>query len=236
MNLFETNIRNYWNYYLELEYEFIQTKRFVDFSSKNYATFSIEFLKLFQAICSEIDVVGKYLASIINKNFIRKDCKSIRQWWNVIQDELQINLEPKHYFNPSKSLSNIKTIKVVNNSMNEVYSPWAGFEVEEFKDSRNRTRIHTKEKCSTPKWWSDYNAVKHHRTEQLKPNETNYEKANLKNVCESIAALYLLELAVIELSASRKTDLERFVNESQLFEKKEFASYEDALSILKGAK
>ena len=234
MNLFETNIRNYWNYYLELEHELVQTKRFVDFSSKNNNTFSIEYLKLFQAICSEIDVVGKYLASILNKNFIRKDCKTINQWWIEIQDKLYVSLNVGDYYNPSKVHLNIRAIKITNYLMNEVYSPWADFEVESYRDSRARLRIRLKNNCSMPKWWSDYNAIKHHRTEQVKSGETNFEKANLKNVCESIAGLYLLELATIELSASSKIDLECFMNESQLFEKKMFASSEDIIKLLNG--
>ena len=59
-------IKSYWNYYLELEEQLIQTKRFVDFDISNYKTFSIEYLKLLQATCSEIDVVAK----IIAKNLI----------------------------------------------------------------------------------------------------------------------------------------------------------------------
>lgn len=40
-------------------------------------------------------------------------------------------------------------------------------------------------------WWQAYNKVKHFRTE--KTNETyNYELANLKNILNSLAALYLL--------------------------------------------
>lgn len=59
-------IKSYWNYYLELEEQLNQTKRFVDFDISNYKTFSIEYLKLLQATCSEIDVVAK----IIAKNLI----------------------------------------------------------------------------------------------------------------------------------------------------------------------
>ncbi|MCO7227530.1 hypothetical protein [Pleionea sp. CnH1-48] len=45
-----------------------------------------------------------------------------------------------------------------------------------------------KEGCP-PKWWTANNKVKHHRHEAK-----NYEKANLKNVLNSIAALYILNL------------------------------------------
>ena len=60
-------IKSYWNYYLELEDQLIQTKRFVDFDISNYKTFSIEYLKLLQATCSEIDVVAKIIAEEYTK-------------------------------------------------------------------------------------------------------------------------------------------------------------------------
>ncbi len=41
-------------------------------------------------------------------------------------------------------------------------------------------------------WWSDYNKVKHNRTEQAENGRYNYQKANLKNVLDSMAALYVL--------------------------------------------
>ena len=50
-------VKSYWNYYLELEEQFISTKKFVEFDVSNSTTYSVEYLKLFQAVCSEIDVV-----------------------------------------------------------------------------------------------------------------------------------------------------------------------------------
>ncbi|MBP1545369.1 MAG: hypothetical protein J6A37_02050 [Oscillospiraceae bacterium] len=41
-------------------------------------------------------------------------------------------------------------------------------------------------------WWKDYNKVKHSRIEKNDNNMYNYERANLKNVLYSLAALYLL--------------------------------------------
>ncbi len=63
-------IKSYWNYYLELEDQLIQTKRFVDFDISNYKTFSIEYLKLLQATCSEIDVVAKIIAEKLDPTFL----------------------------------------------------------------------------------------------------------------------------------------------------------------------
>ena len=41
-------------------------------------------------------------------------------------------------------------------------------------------------------WWSDYNKIKHNRTEIDSNGRYNYQKANLKNVLHAIASLYIL--------------------------------------------
>ncbi len=55
-------IKNYWNFYLRLEDDFFATLKYVEFDKKNYNTFSLEYLKLYLSVCSEIDVVGKVFA------------------------------------------------------------------------------------------------------------------------------------------------------------------------------
>ena len=56
-------IKSYWEYFLELEEQLIETKRYVAFDKANAKTYSIEYLKLYQAVCSEIDVVAKEISS-----------------------------------------------------------------------------------------------------------------------------------------------------------------------------
>ena len=69
MNDLKLFIKSYWEYFLELEEQFLETKRFVAFDKANAKAYSIEYLKLYQAICSEIDVVGKEIAVAINPQF-----------------------------------------------------------------------------------------------------------------------------------------------------------------------
>ena len=78
-------VKSYWNYYLELEEQLLQTKRFVDFDTSNYKTFSIEYLKLLQAACSEIDVVAKIMAEKFDSNFVKLNNKNIQKWGFVLQ-------------------------------------------------------------------------------------------------------------------------------------------------------
>jgi hypothetical protein len=43
--------------------------------------------------------------------------------------------------------------------------------------------------ANPPTWWNDYNAVKHKR-------DKNYQKANMENVLDALAALYVIVCAV----------------------------------------
>lgn len=227
MKSFDAAIRNYWEYYLELESEFFETKRYVQFDERNNTTFSVEFLKLFQAVCSEIDVVGKHIASIIDPNFNTKKCKNIYQWWIEIQDTLFINTNVRDFFIDNKNKKQLKDISIMNYVVDKEYCPWANFAVERYIDAKGSNRIRTIQGTKIPSWWSEYNDVKHHRAETTKEGVYNFLKANLHNVLNSIAALYLLELAVLELSANDSDDCEHFKNESKLFKKDGLASRND---------
>lgn len=56
-------LNQYWRYYESLEEDFIKTIRYVSLEEENFNTYSIEYSRLLQAICSEIDVVLKELSS-----------------------------------------------------------------------------------------------------------------------------------------------------------------------------
>ena len=59
---FSKFVDSYWNYYLELEGRMEETRRYVEYDNCNHNTFSSNYLMLYQAVCSEIDVVGKEAA------------------------------------------------------------------------------------------------------------------------------------------------------------------------------
>ena len=61
-----TFIRQYWNFFETLEDDFIETERYVSLDEDNFDTFSIEYNRLYQSVCSEIDVVAKYLCGVGN--------------------------------------------------------------------------------------------------------------------------------------------------------------------------
>lgn len=63
-------------------------------------------------------------------------------------------------------------------------------------------------------WWTDYNKIKHDRAGKDENGFYNYQKATLKNVLYSIAALYILILKI-----SEELGIENLPFESQLFNK-----------------
>ena len=53
----------YWRYYLSLEAQVVELERFIEFDLLvNGNTYSARLLELYQAICSEVDAIGKILA------------------------------------------------------------------------------------------------------------------------------------------------------------------------------
>lgn len=56
----------YWHHFLALESDFAATSRFVEFSTQNFTTFSIEYAKLLLAIGSEVDVLCKIICEKID--------------------------------------------------------------------------------------------------------------------------------------------------------------------------
>lgn len=169
-------IRSYWNYFIDLEEQLISTKRYVDFDKTNDNTFSIEYLKLLQATCSEIDVVAKIIAEYYDSSFAVAENKSIQKWGFVLQ-------------NTFKDLNNLSV--QFNNDYDIV--PWNNWQYEKYIDKKQKTRYKLKGDCKTPYWWTAYNKVKHERTSNYGSGQTNYMRANLHNLVSAMAALFLLE-------------------------------------------
>lgn len=218
---FEIAIKIYWQYFKEIENEIIETRRYVDFSSDNYGTFSVEYLKLYQAICSEIDVIGKTIANEIDENFKPEEKQnSIYKWWYIIQNGIKYpNWDDK------KLCWNYVELK---NAMvdfdNEKIIPWENFATEIRQDKKGANRTELVKGMKVPVWWSEYNKVKHHRTGRVKDasipykHRMNYSMANLGNVIKSFAGLYVLELSYLH-AVGTKNDVEAFADHSVLFDK-----------------
>ncbi len=70
----------YWDYYLVLERDLMETFRYVDFSEANMKTNSIEFASIILATCAEIDMVFKQVCMLLG---VRK-CKNIKNYREAI--------------------------------------------------------------------------------------------------------------------------------------------------------
>lgn len=174
---------NYWKYYRQLEDELLETRRYVDFSNGNLSTYSIEFLKLYQAVCSEIDVVGKYMALNVKEQF---DCKNsnIQKWWYVIRDKYYITDGPESGMNNNKEEQTYHLYDYSCGKFCEIeLHPWKNYLIVQYKNSRGDIRYKLSNESTTPEWWKNYNTVKHNRISIIKDyTEVNYRKANLENV------------------------------------------------------
>lgn len=188
----EKFIKKYWNYYLRIEEEFYNTRNFVEFSEDNFGTYSIEYLKLYLSVCSEIDVVGKYIAKSFNNS---SKPNNIMEWWKEIIEKLKF--ENKYLYNVEISFIDIKTI-----------IPWENFN---YPNNPN---------ANSPAWWRTYNDVKHNRTEIDKDTHKEFfTQANLQNVISAFAGLYVLEKSYIK-SIATEEEL-KLIQKSKLFEKEE---------------
>lgn len=231
---FVSFLKNYWRYYRELENEFLSISRYVEFTEDNFSTYSVEFLKLYQAVCSEIDVIGKMMASQVNPSFNPKDKQNnIYKWWYEIQDTFTYTEE---YYDAIKTDSSIerKKLQEVECCFIDTYkiSPWKNFRTETFIAKNNSHRYRLIGSSSIPFWWSDYNNVKHNRTSAIDDNNTriNYSNANLKNVSYAFTALYILEISLME-AVGTQNDLEAFADFSKLFVKKARMTTEEIDSL-----
>ena len=179
---FKTFQRGYWDFYIELEERMSGSKKYVAFDADNLNAFSSNYLMLFQSVCSEIDVVGKEIATYFNPVFEKeKGTKPINRWWFEIQDCLH-NLNREIVFSGSIHIT-----------------PWEGFRVVRVESTRfvnekeiNVVNFNLEKDNHTPEWWTAYNKVKHKRLKE-EDGGINYKKANLRNLVNAFAALYMLE-------------------------------------------
>lgn len=163
-------VDTYWKYYISLENDFKATEKYVALDEVNAKTFSVEYLKLFQIICAEIDVLAKVFCGRLDPSF-NKD--TFPHYCKLLTNKFQ----------------NFASENVRVNPLNIVIKPWQNWTYNDVIDNNGKLIRVT---GSGPKWWSEHNNVKHSRT--LKSNnELNYKKCNQKNVLYSLAALFQLE-------------------------------------------
>jgi len=221
---FDWALKTYWDYYIELEDELLRTRRYVAFSESNFNTYSIEFLKLYEAACSEVDVLLKVLAKRKDGSFDSGSSTSIHKCWYVVQDFYSYSHELRRtdvngypFFTSSLNDATVRAAETI------VLRPWENYSVEQYKDKRGNVRHRLKNGMNTPRWWSDYNKVKHSRVAPLgSDQDDNFHRAKLGNVLYAFAGLYILEKALLRTIGS-ENDHESFIDNSVLFTERDRA-------------
>lgn len=214
-------IKTYWNYYRELENELFACKKYVEFSFDNRNVYSIEFLKLYLSVCSEIDVVGKRLAQLANSSFKPDDkTNNILKWWYEVE---------KHYKLDNSILEDVQCSFIDTITV----KPWNNFQVISKLNKKGASYLALDQGKKIPEWWSLYNKVKHNRTLAIpKGHKTYYTKATLWNLIYSFAALYILEKVLMD-SQGTAVDIQSLYDISILFEKKTIVTERDIDEMFK---
>ena len=173
----EDKIRNdflqrYWSYYIMLEKNFIEMEQYLAIDELNFNAFSNEYIKQYQIICSEIDVIAKSYCKEIDNNFKGST----------------INTYCKCIIDKEKDFSNRK-VKLVNKGIE--ITPWENWTYNiEIQDNGKPKIVY-----NNPDWWTKYNEIKHNRTAiDSQTGYPYYKLANQKNVLYSLAALFQLEM------------------------------------------
>lgn len=174
----------YWKYYLNLENDFLATEKYVAIEASNKNAFSIEYMKILQMVCSEVDVVTKSFCKEIDASFkedkINHYCKKITtKYVDFPKDSVRFLL------------------------CNIDLKPWDGwtFVDKVTKDGKNIVT------SQNPSWWRNHNQIKHSRT-SFDGGKQNYKKANQNNVINALAALFQVEMYFYNLLADNE-NLER---------------------------
>lgn len=200
MLTFQDLVSQYWKHYLALENRFLETERYVEFDLSNGMVYSMEYMMLFQTICSEIDVVGKAYAGICEPSFKADKRTGLNEWWFYVTKNNPKLVEESIVFRNKIKLQ-----------------PWKNYRIRINPDKKAK-RFILEENAGTPAWWNAYNGAKHDRAGN---NGDNYKNASLQNVLTALSGLYSLEASLLENTFDPSNDETLPMRlESRLFDKK----------------
>lgn len=167
----ETFEKTFWNYYLELEREYLKIERLIPFDKTNYYTFSYKYIDLLWEICSEIDVLFKEYMEI--KEYAPELDENGNHLFNIKQYEKFVEEKLHSFKNQEITCYNPK----FHNKKIYPFSLWTT------NDS--------------PKWWRVYNKIKHDKELELYGKKA-YKCANQICVLNALGALFQLNLYIYE--------------------------------------
>ena len=149
----------------KLEKYFLSTEKYVTIDVNNSAAFSFEYMSLFVLICNEIDAVLNELCEYYEGG---DKSRFIFEKMDALVREGRIPNLCNAAVHPKAEYRDFSFV------------PFSGF----VKGDDG--------KWESSKWWKSYNNIKHCRSKKDKNGRPYYYRANLKNVFEALAALYLL--------------------------------------------
>jgi hypothetical protein len=101
--------RPHWDYYLTVMDDLREAARFVEFTSSNFGTHSLEFVRIILAVGSEVDVVAKVLCEQIKP---KETARNIDDYRRIITE--------KH---PS-----LTSVEITAPKYGVTFTPWCGWE------------------------------------------------------------------------------------------------------------
>lgn len=157
-----------WKHYLVLEEDFLKIERYISFETNNYNSYSVEFSKQYQAICSEVDVVCKIYCKVLNAN---SNAEKVLEYGKEILSGV-----PDIKNAIVKTRDNEIVLEPLKEWSTNLLNPLDG------NDPLNRS----------PHWWKMYNKVKHQRLDLDASGKPYYMQANLENTMNALAGLFVL--------------------------------------------
>lgn len=177
----EEFIDTFWDYYLVLEQDFLSAERYVSFDlGDNYLYDGGTPTKLENSRCFSVEFAKQYQAI----------CSEIDVVLKAICKELKAKIQKKNICAYTKAI-------LSDNFWKSIVSQEVEFKkikLQPFMKWSVKT-INNNEIVSL-EWWTLYNKVKHNRT-------AKYQEANLKNVLNSLAGLYILENYLVKYIGNR---------------------------------
>lgn len=89
----EQFMKDFWNYYIMLENDFRKTIAYVELDEINFKTFSKEYIKLYQSICAEMDVIFKVVCGFNTdayKNIINYSTELLGEFPDIVDVKIKV--------------------------------------------------------------------------------------------------------------------------------------------------
>lgn len=161
----------FWPIYQKIEQEFKELSYYISINKKQLKTYSIKIADLILRTVSECENIANAICK--NENIKFRDKKGhIRK--TVYFNEYINSLNAK--FKLDKKLVDIVYTNIENNAFDMKLTPFR----------KEQLKVGEKEKDILP-WYNAYNKIKHDRVK-------NFKQANLENLINSLAALFMLNI------------------------------------------